>query len=237
MHPTERAVQAGGAWLAIASFLMIATLVLHGPIAPELHHQMTRIADGAVRWAVAHWVAAAGLSAYAVSGLIVLTSRSRLVDGGWLLSAWAVICVACLWTITTAISEATVVTAAAQAGDDEMFAAWWRFAEGKANGFAMVGLPVAVIAGHEARSLARATPGWAASAAMVAGIVSFAGWACGMWFEIAIGSLVWVVASIAMCGWTMWFGVALTRAPGAESDRTTRAAMGVGRAASGIAPQ
>ena len=207
---------------------MIATLVLHGPIAPELHHQMTRIADGAVRWSVAHWLAAAGLSAYAVTGLIVLTSGSRMVDGGWLLSAWAVISVACLWTITTAIAEATVVTAAALAGDEAMFEAWWRFAEGKANGFAMVGLPIAVIAGHEARSVARATPGWAAGAAMVAGIASFAGWACGMWFDIAIGSLVWVVASVAMCGWTLWFGLALMRAPAGAADRTTREVTAVG---------
>jgi hypothetical protein len=41
MPHADRAVQVGGAGLAIASFLMIAALGLHGPIAPELHHQMT----------------------------------------------------------------------------------------------------------------------------------------------------------------------------------------------------
>jgi len=45
-----------------------------------------------------------------------------------------------------AVAEATVVTEAAVSGCDETFAAWWRFAEGKANGFAFVALPVAVIA-------------------------------------------------------------------------------------------
>jgi hypothetical protein len=202
---------------------MVAGLGLHGPIAPELHHQMTRIADGAVRWTVAHWIAAAGLSSYAVCALIVLASGSRLTSGGWTLSAWAVICVGCLWTMTTAVAEATVMTEAAVSGSEETFAAWWRFAEGKANGFAFVALPVAVIAGNEARNLAGATPAWAARTAMVAGVASFTGWALGMWFEVAAGSLLWVTAAIVMSLWTLWFGVVLMRTPAAAPEGTARA--------------
>lgn len=62
MTHTDEAVRVGGAWLAIASFLMILALGLHGPIAADPGEQMTRIAEGAVRWSIAHWIAAAGLS-------------------------------------------------------------------------------------------------------------------------------------------------------------------------------
>lgn len=58
MTHTNKAVQVGGTWLAIASFLMIAVLVFHGPIAHDLNDQMTRIADAALRWSVVHWIAA-----------------------------------------------------------------------------------------------------------------------------------------------------------------------------------
>jgi hypothetical protein len=69
---------------------MIATLGFHGPIAPDHNDQMTRIADAALRWSVVHWVAAAGLSLYAVTGLVILTSGSRLTEGWWTMTAWAV---------------------------------------------------------------------------------------------------------------------------------------------------
>lgn len=217
-HP-DRAVQVGGAWLAIASLLMIAALGIHGPIAPHLHDQMTRIADGAMRWSVAHWIAAAGLSLYAVSGLIILTSQSRLTAGVGTMTAWAVISVGCLWTMTTAVAETTVVTQAAVSGNAETFAAWWAFAEGKANGFAFVALAVAVIASGEARAPARATPTWSAWLAVVAAVGSVVGWALGMWLGVAAGSFLWVVSSIVMSVWTLWFGVALTRASSAAAAR------------------
>lgn len=83
MTHTNLSVRVGGAWLAIASFLMIVVLGFHGPIDPDLNVQMTRIADAAIRWSVVHWLAAAALSLYAVAGLVVLTSRSRLTGGWW----------------------------------------------------------------------------------------------------------------------------------------------------------
>ncbi|MBX7435077.1 hypothetical protein JDV09_23690 [Mycobacterium sp. Y57] len=79
IQQTAKTVQAAGAWLAVASFLIVLTLVFHGPLADDLGGQMTRIAEAANTWSVVHWIAALSLSLYAVAGLLVLTSRSRLV--------------------------------------------------------------------------------------------------------------------------------------------------------------
>lgn len=211
MADTKGAVRVAGTWLAIASSLLIVALVVHGPLAPDLSDQMTRIADRATVWSVIHWVSAASLSLYAVTGLIVLTSGSRLAGGWWTMTAWAVLTVSALWTTTTAVVEATAVTNAAVTGAKEMFEAWWAFAEGKASGIAFLALAVAVIAGAEAQSSQRAVPAWSAWGAMVSGLASFAGWALGRWLGIDFGNLLWVASSVLMSGWTLWFGVALMR--------------------------
>ena len=209
MPHANTAVRVAGTWLAIASSLLIAALVVHGPLAPDLSDQMKKIDDGAMAWSVIHWVSAASLSLYAVTGLIVLTSGSRLAGGWWTMTAWAVLTVSALWTMTTAVVEATVVTNAAVAGAKEMFEAWWAFAEGKASGIAFLALAVAVISGTEAQSSERAVPAWSAWIAMVSGIASFAGWALGRWFGIDFGNLLWVASSVLMSVWTLWFGFAL----------------------------
>jgi hypothetical protein len=209
MPHTNTAVRVAGTWLAIASSLLIAALVVHGPLAPDLSVQMKKIADGAMAWSVIHWVSAASLSLYAVTGLIVLTSGSRLAGGWWTMTAWAVLTVSALWTMTTAVAEATAVTNAAVTGAKEMFEAWWAFAEGKASGIAFLALAVAVISGTEAQSSERAVPAWSAWIAMVSGIASFTGWALGRWFGIDLGNLLWVVSSVLMSVWTLWFGFAL----------------------------
>ena len=211
MPHTNTAVRVAGTWLAIASSLLIAALVVHGPLAPDLSDQMKKIADGAMVWSVIHWVSAASLSLYAVTGLIVLTSGSRLAEGWWTMTAWAVLTVSALWTMTTAVVEATVVTNAAVAGAKEMFEAWWAFAEGKASGIAFFALAVAVISGNEAQSSERAVPAWSAWIAMVSGVASFAGWALGRWFGVDFGNLLWVACSVLMSVWTLWFGFALMR--------------------------
>jgi len=211
MPHTNTAVRVAGTWLAIASSLLIAALVVHGPLAPDLSDQMKKIADGAMAWSVIHWVSAASLSLYAVTGLIVLTSGSRLAGGWWTMTAWAVLTVSALWTMTTAVIEATVVTNAAVAGAKEMFEAWWAFAEGKASGIAFFALAVAVISGNEAQSSERAVPAWSAWIAMVSGVASFAGWALGRWFGVDFGNLLWVASSVLMSVWTLWFGFALMR--------------------------
>ncbi len=211
MPHTNTAVRVAGAWLAVASSLLIAALVVHGPLAPDLGDQMKKIADGATSWSVIHWVSAASLSLYAVTGLIVLTSGSRLAERWWTMTAWAVLTVSALWTMTTAVVEATVVTSAAVAGAREMFEAWWAFAEGKATGVAFLALAVAVISGNEAQSSDRAVPAWSAWIAMVSGVASFAGWALARWFGVDFGNLLWVASSVLMGVWTLWFGLALTR--------------------------
>ena len=213
MRHTDGSIRVGGTWFAVASFLMIVVLVLHGPISPDLSEQMAKVSDGVMRWSVAHWIAAAGLSLHAVAGLVILTSQSRLTNGWWTTTAWAVVPIAALWTLTTAVAEATVVSDAARSGNKEVFEAWWAFAEGKANGFSFLALAVALIAGNEAQSGERATSAWSAWTAMAAGVVSFTGWALGMWFGVRLGSVIWVISSILMSAWGVWFGVALTRSP------------------------
>src|SRR6266542_2547915 len=211
MPHTNTAVRVAGTWLAIASSLLIAALVVHGPLAPDLSDQMKKIADGATAWSVIHWVSSASLSLFAVTGLIVLTSGSRLTGGWWTMTAWAVLTVSALWTMTTAVAEATVVTKAAVSGAKEMFEAWWAFAEGKASGIAFLALAVAVISGNEAQSSERAVPAWSAWIAMVSGVASFAGWALGRWLGVDFGNVLWVASSVLMSVWTLWFGLALMR--------------------------
>jgi hypothetical protein len=211
MADTNTAVRVAGIGLAIASSLLIAALVVHGPLAPDLSDQMKKIADGATAWSVIHWVSAASLSLYAVTGLIVLTSGSRLARGTWTMTAWAVLTVSALWTMTTAVVEATVVTSAAVAGAKEAFEAWWSFAEGKASGIAFFALAVAVIAGNEVHSSERAVPAWSAWIGTLSGVASFAGWALGRWFGVELGNLLWVASSVLMGVWALWFGLALLR--------------------------
>jgi hypothetical protein len=211
MPHTNTAVRVAGTWLAIASCLLVAALVLHGPLAANLDDQMKRIAEGATGWSLIHWVSATSLSLYAVTGLVALTSGSRLAGGWWTMTAWAVLTVSALWTMTTAVVEATVVSNAAASGAREMFEAWWAFAEGKASGIAFLALAIAVISGNEAQSSERAIPAWSAWIAMASAVASFAGWALGRWFGVDFGNLLWVASSVLMSLWTFWFGVALMR--------------------------
>jgi len=206
---TSTALRAAGSWLAIASLLMVLALVFHGPIAADLGDQMQRIAGASMQWQTVHWTAAAALSLYAVSALIVLSAGTRLTETWWTTTAWAVVPIGVLWTMLTAVSEATVIANAAADGSLVTFDRWWSFGEGLASGFSVFALAVATIAGHDARSSGTVTAPWAAWLAAVAGLASFAGWALGMWAGIAIGNLLWLLASVLMCLWLLWFGFAL----------------------------
>jgi hypothetical protein len=212
MSHADTGMRVAGVWLAIAAVLLGFVLVGHGPIHPDLSHQMTVIAEGPARWANIHWAAALSLSLFVVTALIVLTTGSRLTESWWTLSAWAVLPVGALWTMTTAVAEATAVTNAAVAGDVARFEAWLAFSEGKANGFMFLALSVAVIAANEARTANGTTPTWAAWVAVVAGVGAFMGWPLGMWFGIGLGSLVWVASAFVMTLWLVWFGFGLARA-------------------------
>ena len=212
MGQSNAAVRVAGTWFAAASFLMVPVFVLHGPIAHDLPEQMHRIANGAPRWIVVHWIASAALSLFAVTGLVVLAAGSRLTESRSSMTAWAILVVSALWTITTAVTEATVVTRAAVSGDAETFEAWWTFASAMATGFSFFALSVAVIAANEERSIERVIPVWSSRIAVIAGVASFFGWAVGMWFGIHLGSLLWVISSTVLSLWTLWFGVALMNA-------------------------
>jgi hypothetical protein len=200
-----------GVWLALAAIVLAVALVFHGPIAPDLGMQMNHIADGSARWAVVHWAAAAALSFFAIAGLVVLTAGSRLTEDGWTLSAWALLPVGALWTVSTAVAEATTIFDAAVTANRAVFDSWWLFAEGKANGFAFMALAFTVIAASETRAAQAATPHWAASVAALAGAASFAGWVLGSWLNIAFGALIWVAGSVVMCLWLVWFGLSMAR--------------------------
>ncbi len=214
MPNSSIAVRTAGAWFAVASLLLIAALIVHGPLAHDHGEQMKDVAGRAFAWAAIHWISAASLSLFATAGLIVLTSGSRLTGSASTVTAWAVLTLGAIWTMTTAVAEATVVTDAAVAENTEMFEAWWAFAEGKAAGIAFFALAVAVIAGNEARSSERAVPAWSAWIATVAGVASFAGWALGRWFGIDFGNPLWVASSVLMSVWMVWFGFALMRSRG-----------------------
>ena len=204
-------MRVAGAWLAIASALMAMVLVGHGPLPSETADQMALVAGASSRWIIVHWVAAASLSLFAITGLIVLTANSRLTEAWWTMSAWAVVTLGALWTMTTAVAEATAVPAAARAGDLARFEAWWAFAEGKSTGFMFLALAVAVIAGNEARGPGEPTPAWASWIAVAAGVGAFLGWPLGMWFGVAVGSVLWLASSLVMSLWTFWFGWSLAR--------------------------
>jgi len=207
----QTGLRAAGAWLAAASVLLFLALAFHGPLHPDLAMQMTRIGESASRWAVVHWTAAAAFSCFIIAAVLVLVSRSRLTNTGRTISAWAVVLVGAIWTLTTAVTEVTVIADLAAAGDRAQFEAWWSFAEGYGNGFSMLAVAVAVIAWHEYREPARLLPPWSAGVGAGAGLASFAGWALGVWFDIGPANLLWLLASGVMCLWLAWLGTALAR--------------------------
>lgn len=225
MRRRKSAVPVAGGYLAAASILMIGGLALHGPIAPDLSDQMTKIAGAPLVWIVAHWLAAAALSLYVVAGLMILLSGSRLTEGGGAMATWAILSVGAFWVLGTAIAEATAVTRAAVAGDAPLFELWWSFAEGQANGVVLMALAIAVIAGREARSSAGTMPTWAARAGEGAALASAAGWAAGMWLDVPAARVLWLVATVVMSAWTFWLGIALVKTPtaAARSDRPAAA--------------
>lgn len=212
MPQTDAYVRAAGIWLGVGAVLLAAVLAFHGPLAPDLESQMRAIAGEPARWAVVHWAAAGALSLLAVGSLLVLASRSRLAETWWTASAWAVLAVGALWTVTTAVAEATSVADAAASGNASAFAAWWAYSEGNGHGFAFVALAVALIAGNEARTPGAAMPRAVAWVGVVVGVGSFLGWALSSWFGVGAASLLWVAASLVMCLWLLWFAVTLPRA-------------------------
>jgi hypothetical protein len=211
MTSDQTGLRVAGAWLAGASLLLALALAFHGPLHPDLEVQMTRIGESASRWAAVHWTASAAFSSFAIAAVLVLVSRSRLTSTGKTISAWAVVLVGALWTLTTAVTEVTVIADLAASRDLAQFEAWWSFAEGYGNGFSMLAVAVAVIAWNEYRDPHRLLPKWSAGVGAGAGLASFAGWALGVWLDVGPANLLWLLASGVMCAWLAWLGTVLAR--------------------------
>ena len=123
MTSDQTGMRVAGAWLAAASLLLVLALAFHGPLHPDLQVQMTRIGESASRWAAIHWTAAAAFSCYVIAAVLVLVSRSRLTSTAKTISAWAVVLVGALWTLTTAVTEVTVIADLAASRDLAQFEA------------------------------------------------------------------------------------------------------------------
>lgn len=217
----DASVRAAGGWLAIGSALFVAGIAFHPPISPDLGEFMATVAEAPTPWMAAHWASAIALSSFAIAGLIVLTAGSRLTRHWWTMSAWAVLIVGALWVTTAAVVEATVITEAAVAGDTATFEVWQRFAQAHAGAFVALAGAIAVIAGNEARtrSARETTPAWASWIGALAGVAAAVGFVLAVGLGIAAGGPVWLVATIVMGLWTLWFGVALTRSRGVARIR------------------
>lgn len=222
MTDLDPRIATAGWWLAGASAVFVVSLALHPPPSPDLAEFMTTIANSPTRWVVVHWLAALALTGFAITGLLVLTARSPITRHRVGASGWALLIVGAIWVSTTAVAEATVITAVAVAGDSAMFEVWHLFAEGKAFGFGMLAGAFALIGGTEAMSDRSITPTWATwigTAAAVAAFIGFIGLA--LLLGIAIGSVIWLFSTIVMSLWAIWFGIGLARStPRGDSTRT-----------------
>jgi hypothetical protein len=198
-----------GLWLRTGAILLIIALVFHGPPDPDLSVQMQYIAEGHTRWALVHWTAAVALLLMSGAGFLNVQNTGGYTAG--IRSAWLVFALGALLTVSTAVSEAAVVSAAAKAGDKAAFHSWWEFAGGMGNGFFALAVATALIAFAEARSDSGRTPVWACAAGTVVGVLSAVGWSLGQHFSIGIGGPIWLISTLLMCAWLAWFGFAALR--------------------------
>lgn len=178
---------------------------------------MATIAENPTRWVAAHWVSAFALSALAIAGLIALTAGDTFTRNWWMTTAWALLVVGALWVTTAAVTEATVITAAAVAGDTATFEAWQLFAEAHAAAFIIVGTAIAVIAGNEARTAHAATPTWASWIGALAGVVAAGAFILAVGVGIAMAGLIWLITTVVLSLWTLWYGVALAQSSSDDS--------------------
>jgi hypothetical protein len=211
---TETGLRVAGFWLVIGSAMWVPALALHPPLPTGTSAFMERIAEAGTRWVVVHWLAAASLTIFALTSLIVLAARSRLTRSAIGMSAWALLPVGALWVSATAVVEATVISRSAISGDATRFEAWDAFAAGWGMGFFALALGVALIAVNELRTARSGTPVWASWIGAAGGVVGFASWLLGRAvLGFAIGGPLLVTSSVAMGVFLLWFGAGLARRP------------------------
>lgn len=228
-QPGGATIRTAGGWLVAGAIFWVVSLAMHPPPPPGEAAFMELIAATGLRWVVVHWLAAIAMSIFVVASLLVLTSGSRLTRAPLGRTAWAVLPVASLWVITTAVAEATIIAEAAAAGDLATFEMWHHFAEGSAMGFLAIAGSIGLIAVNEAkqaRHAEAATPAWAAWAAAAAGAVGVVGWILGPTLGIPVGGPMFVLSSVAFGLWLLWFGLGLVRSKPAAGQPAAVGARG-----------
>lgn len=217
---TDTNIRVGGAWLAIGAIALVVSLLLHAQPSPDPNEFMANIAATPTQWVIAHWLAAISSSLFVIAGLIILTTNSRLTHEWWTLTAWAVVIVGSLWIMSTALIEATVVTAAAVDGDTATFVEWQLFGQALASAFVGVAAALALIAYNEAQNGPETTPVWASWIGAAVGIVAAVAFALIIGFGVSMAGIVWIPTTILMSVWVLWFGVSLARSDGISLTST-----------------
>lgn len=195
-------------WLACGAGLLAAALVFHGPPDPDLTAQLHHVADGSDRWAIVHWTAAVSLFLLSGAAFLALLGRAAGETLPGHSGAWMVMALGALATLTTAVAEAAVVAKAAHAGDQATFDTWWAFSSGMANGFFALAIATGLIALAVVRSDRGDMPVWVGALGAVAGFLSALGWMLGQHLGVWVGGPVWLVSTLVMCLWLVWFGLA-----------------------------
>jgi len=208
-------------WLATGAALLSSALVFHGPPDPDLTVQLHNVADGSHRWSIVHWTAAASLFLISGGAFLSLLGHAAGESLPGHPGAWMVMALGAMATFSTAVIEAAVMAQAAHAGDQATFDIWWAFSGGMANGFFALAIATGVIALGAARAGLRGMPLWSATLGAAAGFLSALGWTLDEHMGVWIGGPVWLISTLVMCLWLVWFALAGLRAvPDKIAERT-----------------
>ncbi len=208
-------------WLATGAALLSAALVFHGPPDPDLTVQLHNVADGSHRWSIVHWTAAVSLFLISGAAFLALLERAAGEALQGHPGAWMVMALGAMATFTTAVTEAAVLAEAAHAGDQATFDIWWAFSSGMANGFFALAIATGFIALSVFRDNQSKMPIWASAIGTASGALSALGWTLGEHLGIGLGGPVWLISTLVMCLWLVWFGLAGLGGARSSAPRTT----------------
>ncbi len=208
-------------WIGMGAALLSVALVFHGPPDPDLSVQLHNVADGSHRWSIVHWTAAVSLFLISGGAFLALSGRAAGETLPGHPGAWMVMALGAMATFTTAVTEAAVVAEAAHHGDQATFDIWWAFSSGMANGFFALAVATGFIALAIARAGNREMPRWVAAIGSVAGFLSALGWTLGEHMGVWIGGPIWLISTLVMCLWLVWFGLAAFLVTQSRSVRET----------------
>lgn len=203
-------ITAGG-WLAAGALLVVLGLAIHPPPSPDPAVFMAIIADDLTRWLISHYASAIGFALWVGAALLVLAARSPLTRQWWTASAWALVAVGSMWVMFGWLLEATVIIDAVGADDAVAFERWQALIQGLDLGFFATALGVVAIAITEARADAHIIPPWAAWIGAVAAVLVTITGFLALGLGIAAAGPGWLVSSIVLGLWALWFGIGLMR--------------------------